>query len=273
MIETSSTSNHLAGIVPVAGQPLSFNMPWHDCLMPIHEDYYAIEKAVNTLAKAGCNTIWVVLHKETQPLIKKKMGEWIYDPETIWKPPNVFFNKVEIPIYYVAINPRDRERRDSQAWSCLYGAKVASYVSMKISRWVVPKRFLVVSPYGVCDEDTIKDSRELLRGTQNIAFTSNGKTFLDNEHLPFTFSSEEYKICKDKFKDDYEYTGKSKLKTFNDIFNPIDLQTYNKVELGWHYNISDWSGYSKFVGSDHNKLCSKPKYMVTHKWWGFVKDK
>ena len=26
---------HLAGIVPVAGQPLDFNMPWHDCLMPI----------------------------------------------------------------------------------------------------------------------------------------------------------------------------------------------------------------------------------------------
>ena len=25
---------NLAGIIPVAGQPLDFNFPWHDCLVP-----------------------------------------------------------------------------------------------------------------------------------------------------------------------------------------------------------------------------------------------
>jgi len=34
---------HLAGIVPVAGQPLEFNFPWHDCCMPIAPDFLAIE--------------------------------------------------------------------------------------------------------------------------------------------------------------------------------------------------------------------------------------
>ena len=28
-------SFHLAGIVPVAGQKLDFDFPWHDCLQPI----------------------------------------------------------------------------------------------------------------------------------------------------------------------------------------------------------------------------------------------
>ena len=35
-------SFHLAGIVPVAGQKLDFNFPWHDCLQPINKDYLAV---------------------------------------------------------------------------------------------------------------------------------------------------------------------------------------------------------------------------------------
>ena len=51
---------HLAGIIPVAGQPLEFNMPWHDSLMPIAPDYLALERSVVECAYAGCETIWIV---------------------------------------------------------------------------------------------------------------------------------------------------------------------------------------------------------------------
>jgi len=271
VIETNKYSTHLAGIIPVAGTPLDFNMPWGDCLMPIHQNYHAIERAVNTASLAGCNTIWIVLYRETQPLIKKKLGEWIYDPETIWKSPNVFFNKIETPIYYVSINPRDRQRRDSQGWSTLYGSKVASYISMKLSKWLIPKRFLVVSPYGVIDDDIIRDSRSLLRGTENVAFTSSGKSFLNDEYLPFTFTQKEFEECKKLFAE--RYTGDETKKKISEIFEPVKLDTFTQVEANWFYNISNWDGYSKFIGSEHNKLCARPKYMVTHKWWGFVKDK
>ena len=30
---------HLAGIIPVAGQPHDFNFDWHDSLMPIAQNY------------------------------------------------------------------------------------------------------------------------------------------------------------------------------------------------------------------------------------------
>lgn len=270
MIETNLYSTHIAGIIPIAGIPLDFNMPWDDCLIPVHQNYHAVERAVHTAAVAGCSTIWIISYRETQPLIKKKIGEWVYDPESIWKPPNVFFNKKEIPIYYVAINPKDRRRRDSQAWSVLYGAKVSSYVSMKISRWVIPRKFLVVSPYGVIDEEAIKSSRDIICGQPNIYFESNGKSFLDNEHLPFTFTQQEYEECKKFFIE--RYTGDETKKTFYDIFSPINLMSYSKIEPKWFYNISTWDGYSKFIGSEYNKLCARPKYMVTHKWWGLVKD-
>jgi hypothetical protein len=269
-METNTLSYHLAGIVPVAGEELGFNMPWHDSLMPIHENYHAVERAVHTAAMAGCHTIWVVLHRDAQPLIKKKLTSWIYDPQHVWQEPYVFFNKREIPIYYVAINPRDKLRKDSQAWSAIYGAKVASYISSKISRWVVPKRFLVVSPYGVVSEDSIKNSRVDLRGVQNIAFTHNGKTFLDNVHLPFTFDANIYQECKKHFAQ--SYTGADRDKTFKDIFSPVSLDIYRKIDLNWHFDISSWEGYRGFLSSKESASCERPKYLVKHKWRGLVKD-
>ena len=267
---TNHLTKHIAGIIPVGHSSSSFNMPWHDSLMPVHSDYHAIERAVHTAAAASCDTIWVVLHREAQPIIKKKIGDWVYDPNHIWEPPNVFFNKKEIPVYFIAIHPKDRKRKDSQAWSAIYGARVAAAVCSKISTWTLPKRYLVVSPYGVCSEQTIKDSRLAIHGTQNVAFVKDGKTFLDNEHLPFTFSHEEYEACRKQFKEDY--TGKDVNKTFGDIFKPVNLQNYTKLDIGWHYNISSWEGYSQLLGSPHNKECERPKHMVIHKWHGLVKD-
>jgi len=270
MIETNEKSTHIAGIIPIAGQPLDFEMPWHDSLMPIHDNYHAVEKAIAAAATAGCNTIWLVLHRETQPLIKKKVGEWVYDPKTTWIPPRTFWNKKEIPIYYVGINPRDRKRRDSLAWSCLYGAKVSSYVSLKLSKWVVPKRFLVISPYGVFHDKKMEECRETLRDDSNIMFSYNGKTFKDNEHLPFTFTQKEYEACRVNFRE--IYSGNDTHLSFSDIFSPIDTTNYLNYELDWHYNITNWQNYSSFIGSEYNKLCTRPKFLVPHKWWGFVKS-
>lgn len=271
MIETNKYVDHLAAIIPIAGQPLPFNMPWHDSLMPIHENYHAIERAVHTAATAGCNTIWIVMYRESQPLIRKKLGEWIYDPESIWKNPWPVLQVKHIPLYYVAINAKDRKRRDSLAWSCLYGAKVATYTCRKISKWVLPKRFLVVSPYGVISEDQIKASRSILRGSQEITFMHGGKTFKEDEFTPFTFNQEIYEECRIYFRD--RYSGDETMRNLKDIFKPVDISKYNRIEAEWYHNISNWDGYHQFVGSGHNKFCERPKYMVTHKWYGFVKDK
>jgi len=83
MIEVGSQNSHsfhLAGIVPVAGQKLDFNFPWHDCLQPIGKNYLAVERAVLECAYAGCETIWVVCHNDMQPLIKHRLGEYVLDP-------------------------------------------------------------------------------------------------------------------------------------------------------------------------------------------------
>jgi hypothetical protein len=214
-----------------------------------------------------------VLHRETQPLIRQKLGEWVYDPAFVWKGPKPFDVKREIPIYYVAVKARDRTRRDSQAWSALYGAKVAKYISKKISVWVMPKRYLVVSPYGITDDETMLAAKDSLKGKTNILFQHDNKNFLSSNHLPFTFTDKEWKSCDEMFKDQYIVGGDNVTKKWSDIYCSIDTSTYTPFNCSWHFDVSSWHGYHTFLRSDASFACVRPKYMVQHKWHGLVKDK
>ena len=62
---SSQANFHLAGIIPVAGQPLDFDMPYPDVLLPVYRDYTIIEAAVVEAAHAGCDTIWIVCNDDT----------------------------------------------------------------------------------------------------------------------------------------------------------------------------------------------------------------
>ena len=70
-------SFHLAGIVPVAGQKLDFDFPWHDCLQPIAQNYLAVERAVVECAYAGCETIWITIGDGQEPLIRDLLGDFV----------------------------------------------------------------------------------------------------------------------------------------------------------------------------------------------------
>ena len=77
---TNKGSFHLAGIVPVSGEALDFKMPWHDSMMPIGPDYTMVERAILECAWAGCETIWVVCYPDIMPLLKHKIGNFVYEP-------------------------------------------------------------------------------------------------------------------------------------------------------------------------------------------------
>ena len=66
-VDKEKNVQHLAGIVPIGGQPLDFKMPWHDSMMPIAQNYLAVERAVFQCVLAGCETVWIVGHLGTQP--------------------------------------------------------------------------------------------------------------------------------------------------------------------------------------------------------------
>ena len=71
---------HLAGIIPVANIKSDFNLMTPEVLLPINAGLTAIQKSVFECAMAGCNTIWIVANDDLAPIIRKIVGEWVYDP-------------------------------------------------------------------------------------------------------------------------------------------------------------------------------------------------
>ena len=161
-------SFHLAGIVPVAGQKSDFNLPWHDAMMPIAPNYFAVERTIVECAYAGCETIWIVCNDDVEPLIRYKIGDYVKDP--VWfnrsqygtRPKN---ETKEIPIFYVPVHAKDRGKRDCLSWSILYGALTAYHISQQISKWLKPKRYYVSFPMGVYPPEILREHRNKISST------------------------------------------------------------------------------------------------------------
>ena len=71
---------HLAGIIPIAGNDADIETIFPSVLLPISDGYSAIQKSVYECAMAGCSTIWIVANDDMAPIIRKTIGDWIYDP-------------------------------------------------------------------------------------------------------------------------------------------------------------------------------------------------
>ena len=250
---------HLAGIVPVAGQPLDFNLPWHDSCIPIASDYLAIERAVVECAYAGCETIWIVCHDDMQPLIRHRIGEMIEDPVWLGRnmDPRPSETRKQIPIYYVPIHPKDRDKRDCLGWSVLYGALVAYSISKKISTYVIPNRYYAAFPYGVYPPEVLRPHRKQISSNRPFILSFIDSTIKDGEYLGFTFDAEDFKRCRAKLRK--EGTGRyvpgvgltekmlpiekrwsARHFPIEQVFSSLDLDGGLNVEVDWYFKMNDY---------------------------------
>jgi|AntAceMinimDraft_5_1070358.scaffolds.fasta_scaffold14106_5 hypothetical protein len=291
MIEVKAThgnSFHLAGIIPVGSQPLDFKMPWDDCLMPIAPDYTAIERAVYECASAGCETIWIVLHKEAQALIRHRLGDWVDDPAWTYLARKKFDfdaggKRKEIPIYYVPIHPKDRDKRDCLPWSVIYGASRAYHISKLISQWVVPDKYYVAFPYGVYSCNKIRrEYRSLISSQKRFFIRWNGKTVADGEYLGFTFDAQDFvrfrRIIREgtgirkpgsNFEEGFENLPleerySARYFTLDKVFGGVILDDANIGPMEWYYNIGDWDSYCDYLGSKEREWVRRPKSILQY---------
>jgi len=269
----SSTSFHLAGVIPVAGQSLDFEFPWHDCLQPIGRDYLAIERAVLECAYAGCETIWIVCHDEMQPLIKHRLGDFVKDPcASHGNETEVEFNfeHREIPIFYTPVHPKDRDKRDCLGWSVIYGAMVSYWNSRLISKWVIPDRWYVAFPYGVYEPSVVRPYRKKISSKKGFYLSFQNKTIRDGEYLGFTFDSDSFKKFRKIVRQgtghkapgqDYlstdvlplEERWSARFFSLAKIFEPAIIEDAMIVNIPWFYNIDNWQGLCNFLGSSEQK--------------------
>jgi len=278
---------HLAGIIPVSGQKLEFNMPWHDCLMPLAPDYLAIERSVVECAYAGCETIWVICNDDMQPLIRHRLGDYVQDPVMAFRGYLNHYSRFEeqgskpIPIYYVPIHPDDRNKKDCLGWSVLYGAYTSWKVARKLSKWLTPSRFYVSFPYGVYNPGMLREHRKQISSDKSFLLSHSGKTVVDGEMLGFTFTPEESKELTYEFKRsatslyknypsdgivrdskelerysiDERYSGR--FYNIKDVFGNLATEDTKIVELDGFWDISSWEGYCSFI-SQRGKDIKRP---------------
>lgn len=263
---------HLAGIVPVANLGTPHNIPTPEVMLPVAEGFTAIQKSVFECAMAGCNTIWIVANNDMAPLIRQSIGEWVYDP--------VYYERIsrfsseqrkEIPIYYVPIHPKDRDRRDSYGWSVLYGAYSAWKVAFKISQWMTPDKYYVSFPMSAYDVYRIREHRQQINHKTNNFFLSyDGDTVKNNKPIAFTFTGDDFQRCRRSVNKltTREYlhpspgspypTQKLPLSKrwsarhfdFQTVFEHVSETNATTSDLTWYYDISSWGGYRQFLASD-----------------------
>ena len=270
-------SFHLAGIVPVAGQPLEFEFPWHDSLMPIGLNYLALERAVVECAMAGCETIWVVCHNDMQPLIRHTLGEWVFDPASLNRGPFPSEQERKVPIFYVPIHPRDRDRRDCLGWSVLYGAVTAYHLSKQLSKWVIPDRFYVAFPYGVYPVEILREHRKKISSRRPFCLTYNNESVIKGHYLGFTFDAEDFKASRDVVKKQgTKMMGENGRRLplqeqysarhfpLDKVFECVIIDKQNQVEVPWYHNIDSWVGYKQYLNSQESEQMIRPERLKYH---------
>ena len=227
---------------------------------------------------AGCESIWIVCNDDMQPLIRHRLGDYVQDPVYLYRnhdPNPMKESRRPIPIYYVPVHPKDRERRDCLAWSVLYGAMSAFWVGRQISKWVVPNRYYTAFPYGVYDPEILREHRRDISSDRGFYLSHEGKTIKDNEYLGFTFSPEEFKQFRrtlrkkstGEYSSDDLVDGKyprkklppeerwsARLFSLDTVFGNAIIDGTNIVELPQYYNIGNWSGLKNYLGSNFEIL-------------------
>ena len=283
-METYNTNAfHLAGVIPVAGQDLDFNMPWHDCLMPIAQNYLAVERAVVECAYAGCETIWVVCHDDMQPLIRHRLGDWVSDP--------VFQNRSRerypsehikhIPIFYVPISVKDRDKRDCLSWSVLYGALSAYKTAHMISKWITPNKYYVAFPYGVYDPSFIQQYRKHISHKDGFYLTYEAQSVINCSYLGFTFDGDMFKMLRDHLRSSstgmytkggpgvknetlpLEERYSARFFQLEDVFSIIEVEKKDKLfEVPWYFSIDSWEGYCYYITSKQREEVKRPNKRI-----------
>ncbi len=278
-------TKNIAGIVSTIGPSLDFKLEWPEYMMPVTRGMLAVERSVLECAYAGCSSIWIVCNQDTAPLLRHRMRDFIDDPcFNNFKFKNKYGayvkQKRNVPIFYVPMHAKYRDRVDSLGFSILHGAKYAQSVGRRLSKFVEPVMFYTSFPYGTYEPKTVRAFRKpMIRGMRVMAM-HDGKSVKDNEYLGFsfkpedmqqfidivragarrTFRNENNELEKLPIEDRYEAKNYTLDKIYGG-YNPDEIFTKT---IKWYHNISKWDSYRKFLGSDHSFYLGERRPIFIH---------
>lgn len=250
----------------------------------VAEDYTAIERAVMECAWAGCRTIWLCVDSDVEPIIRKRIGDYVEDPVYIWRKyewktdpetgqedrPTDF--KKYIPVYYVPTLPKERGKIDSYGWGLITSARAAIAVGSQIGEMLQPTRFYAAFPYGVYDPGLVRAHRPAI-ASGPFALRHAGETFKDGKHLGFTLEPEDIRaavadirsrstrqfISNEELKPGESVIGKPATRLpfaeaysasrfeLAEVVESVPIKNYTIADLEEYEDIRTWEGYTTAV--------------------------
>ena len=257
--------------------------------MPIGPNYTALERAIFECACAGCESIWITVNDDWAPLIKERVGDYVYDPVWYYRQYeiNPKDNRKVIPIFLVPHMAKYRNRRDSLGWGILNASLYAQSVSRGLSSFTVPDMFYAAFPYGIYDPRALLKDRKKISSNKKYFLSYNGETIKDGKRLGFTFSFEDVreinkyihregtgrwkqigefvkgdiKAWSERLPTEQQYSARHF--TLEKVFYLLGLENSNISELDWFYDINDWGDYKNFISSEYE--LKRPAPMVSGK--------
>ena len=260
-----SHSSHLAGIIPICKRGTYFDTPLHDCMVMIKDGYTLLQNAINECLAVGCDTIWIVSQYRDIAFVKDHIGEWAYDYST-YEYKISTSNVPKIPIYYIPVKPRDQNiGRLTYPWGAIHGSFMAFRIAKGLSRWITPDNYYICSPYKACDiTNLISNKKTFLDRDKPTIVSCKGDSVLTSSNLSFTIN----KLVFNKARRRVRIDGKEDLKDVFDIFQEIE---HNKVEVGWHQDITSWESYENFLTSK-KVVDTRSKDLIPGKNWSIIED-
>jgi hypothetical protein len=194
----------------------------------------------------------------------------------------------QIPIFYIPIHPKDKQKRTGLAWSILYGYNRAHNISRLFSRWSTPSKYYVSFPHGVYKPSQLQKKRGFISSPNSICLSSpDGKTIKDDELLAFTFDSAEYSLMKAAYKEEEKYLWKNGVwkdgrfvgEKFSmedrftgrfirpqQLVKNLEFSIENTFSVNAYNNISSWNSYCEFLASPaRNMIGQRPNSILKYK--------
>ena len=255
-------------------------MPYPDTLLPVGPGYTMIEAAVIEAAHAGCNTIWIVCNDDTSPLIRHHIGDFIQDPLHFYNryESRMKDRRIRIPIFWVPVHPKDRDKRDCLSWSIIQGALTALKISDSISKWFIPDKYYVSFPYGIFDPRPISKLRKTIKTKQNFYVRHNNQTVRDNNYTSFTFGKEEFIIYRRNIRRGtgayttdvtdkrgiprsmlpIEERWSARFFDLQDVFTGVNHENSNFYDAPDFHNLGSWQDYRSYIKSELSETIKRP---------------
>jgi hypothetical protein len=280
----SATKENLPAIIPVSGMASEFGMEWDSSLIPVGPNYTAIEATIYECLHVGCNSIWIIANDDIAPLLRKRIGEYATDIRSLEQASFKQFGSdhhKEVPIYYVPIHPKHRNKVDNYAWSAIYGANVAFWIMRGFSRWTTPAAYYVSFPLGMMDPKELLKHRAKVQKKKTFYFSHEGRTVRDGHPISFVMEPDEWRRAKHTITTNasmWKAPAEGELPTellppeqrlvslryeLEDVFG--DGPTTNDQEINLFYDLTTWPGYVKFISSELGSRTKRPGKNVMYR--------